>query len=64
MTTVVFLGVAVPEPYGDLGSVGGDHERHDAAALGEDDGVDHEHGHVELGQVPGEQLRQRRQLRP
>lgn len=54
------LGVAIPQPDGDLGAVGGDDQRRHAAAVGEHDPVDHHRGDVELGQVPADELGQRR----
>ena len=54
------LGVAVPDPHGDLRPVGGDRQCHHAAALGENDPVDHQRRHVQLRQVASDQLGQLR----
>ncbi len=50
------LGVAEPEPDGDLGAVGCDDQGDHGTRAGHVEPVDHEHGHVEVGEVPGHQL--------
>lgn len=46
------LGVAQPQPDGNLGAVGADGQRHDAAVLGEEHAVDHHRRHRQLAQIP------------
>src|ERR1019366_258010 len=43
------LGVAEPEPDGDLGAVGGDDQAHHDTRTGDIEPVDHEDGHVKVG---------------
>ena len=50
------LGVAQPEPDGDLGAVGGDDQGDHDTRAGHVEPVDHEDGHVEVREVPGHQL--------
>jgi hypothetical protein len=52
------VGVALPDADGDLRACGRDQERHDAAALVEDDAVDHEREGVVDREVGAEQLGQ------
>lgn len=50
------LGVAVGQANRVLGPVSSDNQRDDEALVGEVDAVDHQHRHVKLGQVTGQEF--------